>query len=68
MPSPKALAPSRYGLLDSHLGVAKADGLGLTIGARPYPKLLRPSRGTHRPIAWGLFHWFNAPASNLIFS
>ena len=40
MPSPKALAPSWYGLLNGHLGVAKADGLGLAVGARPNLKLL----------------------------
>ena len=40
MPSPKAPTPPWYGLLDGHLGIAKADGLGLAIGARPNFKLL----------------------------
>jgi hypothetical protein len=40
MPSPKTLAPSGYGLLDSHLGITEADGLGLAIGAGSNLKLL----------------------------
>ena len=40
MPSPKAPTPLWYGFLDGHLGIAKADGLGLAIGTRPNPELL----------------------------
>ena len=40
MPSPKALAPSGYGLLNGHLGIAKADGLGLATRTGSNLKLL----------------------------
>jgi len=46
MPSPKALPAPRDGFLDGHLGVTKADGLGLPAGAGPNHKLLI---GTGRP-------------------
>ena len=40
MPSPKALPTGWYGLLNGHLGVAKADGLGLAARAGSHHKLL----------------------------
>jgi hypothetical protein len=46
MPSPKALAPSGDGLLNSHLGITEADGLGLAARTGSYHELLSRSRGT----------------------
>ncbi len=43
--SPETLATAGYGLLDLHLGVAKADSLGFAAGASPDNKLLRTPWG-----------------------
>ena len=40
MPSPKALPAPRYGLLDGHLGVTEADGLGFATATGADHKLL----------------------------
>ena len=70
MPSPEALAPSRYRLLDSHLWVAKPDSFGLATGTGADHEFLSRTWGTPWAVAWQVFrvHWFNAPASSLSFS
>ena len=40
MPSPKALPAPRYGLLNGHLWVTKADGLGFAAATSAYHELL----------------------------
>ena len=51
MPSPKAPAPVWIALLDSHLGIAVADNLTLTILACTYYELTRLTRCTPWAVA-----------------
>ena len=46
MPSPEALAPSRYRLLDGHLWISEPDGLGFAIGTGTDHELLSRTWGT----------------------
>ena len=52
VPSPKAPAPVWIALLDSHLGIAVADGLAFATLAGSHYKLLWSSRCTPWAVAW----------------
>ena len=51
MPSPEALPAPRYGLLNGHLGVTEADGLGFAAATGADYKLLCTARGPARAVA-----------------